>query len=148
MGRQGSAVETDLAREGLDSVGNPDVVGAAVHPRPVRMRALPIGERGEDRRSSLGRAEAGRHQPGRRRIKAGVEVAAHDRRRTVRPAVDPCQKLLNLKEVQGIVATRHVEVGAVEIDGPLLDHDAGNQCDDVAGLIIEIAGFDARESRH
>jgi hypothetical protein len=79
-------------------------------PRPAtsqRDRALPIGERSEDSRGSLGQAEAGCHQPGRRRIKAGVEGAAHDRRRTVHPDVDPRQKLLNLKRRKGIVATRH-----------------------------------------
>ena len=55
------------------------------------------------------------------------------------------QKLLHLKEPQGIVAARYVEVGHIEIDRPLLDHDAGDQRDDVAGLIIEIAGFDDRK---
>ena len=36
------------AREGLDAVGNPDVIDATVHPRPVRMRdrAVPIGGAG------------------------------------------------------------------------------------------------------
>jgi hypothetical protein len=55
------------------------------------------------------------------------------------------QKLLHLKEPQGIVAARHIEVGHIEIDRPLLDHDPGDQRDDVAGLIIEIAGFDDRK---
>ena len=69
-------------------------------------------------------------------------VAAHDRRRAVRSAVDPLRKLLHLKETQRIVATRHVNVGYVEIDGPLLDEEAGDQRDDLAGLIIEIPSFD------
>src|SRR5262249_24044601 len=62
------AIETDLAREGLDAVRNPDVIDATVHPRPVRMRdrAVPIGERGEGRRHGLRRAKSGGHQPGRR----------------------------------------------------------------------------------
>ena len=108
----------------------------------MRDRAVPIGERGEGRRHGLGRAKSGGHKPGRRGIKGGVEVAAHDRRRAVRSAFDPLQELLHLKEPQGIVAASHVEVGHTEIDRPLLDHDAGDQRDDVAGLIIEIAGFD------
>src|SRR5205814_569502 len=29
-------IETDLAGEGLDAVGNPDIIDATVHPRPVR----------------------------------------------------------------------------------------------------------------
>ena len=69
-------------------------------------------------------------------------VAAHDRRRAVRSAVDPLRKLLHLKETQRIVATRHVNVDCVEIDGPLLDEEAGDQRDDVAGLKIEIPSFD------
>src|SRR4051812_23547044 len=92
-------VETDLASDDLDAVGNPDVVDAAVHPRPVTMGhlAIPSGERSERSRRGLGRAKSGRHQPGRMGVKGGIEIAAHDRGGAVRTAVDPCQKLLNLK---------------------------------------------------
>ncbi len=106
----------------------------------MRDLAIPAGERSEGRRRGLGRAKAVCHEPGRRCIERCIEVAADDRRRAVRPAVDPCQKLLNLKEAQGIVATRHVEVGYVEIDGPLLDHDAGDQRDDPGELYPRV-GF-------
>src|SRR5205814_4430629 len=85
-------VEADLTCEDLDTVGNPDVVDAAIHPRPVRVGnlAIPAGERGEGSRRGLGRVKPGGHQPGRSGIEAGIEVAAHDRRRAVRAVVDPC----------------------------------------------------------
>src|SRR5262252_1533886 len=102
----------------------------------------PFRSASEGRRHGLGRAKSSGHQPGRRGIEGGVEGAAYDRRRAVPPAVDPLQKLLHLKEPQRIIAARHVEVGHIEIDRPLLDQDAGDQRDDVAGLIIEIASFD------
>ncbi len=60
-------------------------------------------------------------------------------RRAVRPGVDPRQQLLHLKETQGIVTVRRVKVGHVEIDEPILGHEAGDQCDDVTSLIVQIA---------
>ena len=104
-----------------------------------------VGKRGEGRRRGLSRAKSGGHKPGRRGIKGGVEIAAHDRRRAVNPAVDPLQKLLHLKKAQGIVAARHIEVGHIEIDRSLHDLDASDERNDVAGLIIEIAGLDDRK---
>src|SRR5437016_9023914 len=69
-------IETDLAGEDFDAFGNPDVIDAAVHARPVRMRdrAVPVGERSEGGGCALGRTKAGGHQAGRGGIEAGVEV--------------------------------------------------------------------------
>src|SRR5262249_721900 len=68
-------VETNLACDDLDALGDPNVVDAAVHPRPVRMGdlAFPAGERREGSRRGLGLAKSGRHQPGRMGIESGVE---------------------------------------------------------------------------
>src|ERR1051325_9851559 len=86
-------VEAYRACEDFDVTRDPDVVDAAVHPRPVRMGdlAIPAGQRSEGGRRGLGRPEARCHQCSRRRIQAGIEIAADDRSCHIAAAVHPGQ---------------------------------------------------------
>src|SRR5262245_31141835 len=107
------------------------------------MRDLPVrtGQRREGRWRALCRAKARGHQRGRRLVQGRVEVAAHDRMPDVVSAIDPGQQFLDLKQPQGIIADRSVEMRHVDVDGRAADVEAGNQGYDVLRAEVEVGGL-------
>ena len=131
-------VEAQAARDQVNCTGHPDVIDAPVHPRPVRMRnrTISVGERGEGCGRKLCRPEARRHQCSRRRIQAGIEIAANDRTRHIAAAVDQGQELLHLKQPQRVVAARHKQVSDIDVHRHIADENARDQRDHVARLVM------------